>query len=152
MMSAIFFAIFMAGLAAGSLIKLQRFMIIGKQYFAVQLVLAFFAFLTPLLIKGMFFLSGYGFATGIFTFATIFLLSFGLGYQFQLASTLNQKSFRRAAAENYSADLFGSAIGTYLSALFLIPVLGIVKTSVICGLIMIFGGIFALKNIRLNGD
>lgn len=59
--------------------------------------------------------------------------AFFLGYLFSQAAVLESQGFTQKVSLNYSADLLGSAMGTYLSSVFLVPVLGIIPSLLAIG-------------------
>jgi len=61
------------------------------------------------------------------------IIGFLVGLQFNFASRLQKGEVKRVAASLYSADLFGSALGALIVAVFLLPLLGIIKLSLIIG-------------------
>jgi spermidine synthase len=139
---AIFFTVFMGGLAAGSWwgnrIKPQPDKNI---YFRLQLCIAAFSFLLPLAIL---LISNITFAAVVsrtLFYLLVFALSVMVGFEFYLAARLQPASIRQTSALNYSSDLAGSAFGAFLTTLVLIPLLGVVYTCfVVAGLNLFSAG------------
>lgn len=139
--TAFFFTAFMGGLAAGSyksynLVKNNPV----KSYYSLQFLIGLFALVLPLLIRTAGLISGYIFIIQILFFLLVFILAFGIGSEFNLASKLQRKAYNETSGINYSVDLAGSAFGAYLTAIFLIPVTGLFYTClIICALNLISG-------------
>ena len=72
------------------------------------------------------------------------MLAFGIGYEFFLASGLQSPHYSVASGLNYSIDLAGSAFGAFLSAMVLLPVLGLVYSCLVIAGLNIFSGLMAL--------
>lgn len=123
--TALFFAVFMAGLAFGSSGKISLKFNVFKSYYLVQFSLAVFACLMPVFIglTGKF--NALGTISQVIYFGLIFCLAAGVGFEFLLASQLRAKSFGEISGENYTFDLLGSAFGAFLTAIVLLPVAGL---------------------------
>jgi spermidine synthase len=133
---AIFFTVFMGGLAAGSWwgnrIKPQPDKSI---YFRMQLYVAAFSLLLPLTIILIPKITYAAVVSRAFFYLLVFALSVIAGFEFYLAARLQPASIRQTSALNYSSDLAGSAFGALLTTLVLIPLLGVVFTCfVVAGL------------------
>ena len=70
----------------------------------------------------------------------VFVLAFGMGYEFLLASKLRLSGFSETSGINYSTDLAGSAFGAFLMAIVLLPVLGLVSSCLIVAALNVFSG------------
>jgi len=66
----------------------------------------------------------------VFVFLTL-ILSFIIGLEFSLASAVGGKDITLRTSFNYSADLFGSAIGAIVTTLLLLPFLGFVASCLV---------------------
>jgi len=144
--SAFFFAAFMGGLAAGSYLRYE--MPKAKQvksYYMLQFILAGFALLLPILIFFIDSVSGWIPIVQLIFFLLVFALAFGIGFEFNLASKLQKKSFSETSGVNYSTDLAGSAFGAFLTALFILPVLGLTFTCFVVALLNIISGMIAFS-------
>lgn len=140
--TALFFAVFMGGLALGSLFRrIPAQFPKMKSYALLQILIAVFALVIPLLIALIESSPGrQGTLLQLFFFGLVFLLAFGIGYEFFLASLLRELSFAETSGINYSTDLLGSAFGAFLTSIILLPRLGLLTTCVIIGLLNIFSG------------
>lgn len=128
----IIITLFMAGLATGTILGqegISRSSI--RKYLINQTGIAIYAVIFPFLMLAF---SEYGLHP-LLTESVIILLAliigFLVGIQFNLASRLQQGEVRKVAAGLYSADLFGSALGALIVAVFLLPLFGIIKVSLI---------------------
>ena len=152
--TAIFFAVFMAGLAFGSSGKIRFKFRDLKSYYLVQFTLATVALLLPLIIKLTGKLAIYNLPAQLLFFMIIFILAFGIGYEFLLASKLRQKSFSEISGENYSTDLLGSAFGAFLTTIVLLPLTGLFYTCLIVAGLNVLSGLLAFsagKNSIFSG-
>jgi len=114
-----------------------------KSYFSLQFGLAAFAIVLPLfiLIPGNF--AGWNLPVKFLFFALVFALSFAVGFEFLLASKITQNSYSEISGVNYSADLAGSAFGAFLTAIVLLPLLGLVYTCFVVAALNILSGSLA---------
>jgi spermidine synthase len=130
----IIITIFMAGLAVGSL---YRHKIIGNSningYIAVQFGIGLLSCALPfflLLIKS------WELSIGILYpafFLPTFIIAVLIGMEFSIASHLQKGTAASAASQLYGIDLIGSAIGALLVTTIFIPLLGIIKASLVIG-------------------
>ncbi|MDD4108658.1 MAG: hypothetical protein PHH93_08060 [Prolixibacteraceae bacterium] len=145
--TAFFFTAFMGGLTAGSYRKIK---VSGerqvKSYYILQFLLALFALSLPLLINFADLIAARVMLVQLFFFSLVFALAFGIGYEFNLASVLQKKSYSETSGINYSTDLAGSALGALLTALFLLPVLGLTYTCIIVAALNILSGTIAYSS------
>ena len=141
--TALFFAIFMAGLAfgssAGSGPAPQRL----SRYFRLQFALAVFALLIPFLLKIPGEMTSMQIPARILVFAMVFILASAIGYEFLLASELRQKNYTEISGINYSTDLAGSAFGAFLTAIVLLPLAGLFYTCLLVAILNIISGLLA---------
>ncbi|WP_163716696.1 spermine/spermidine synthase domain-containing protein [Mangrovibacterium lignilyticum] len=147
--TALFFAVFFGGLALGSSVKSNLLKYSGmKSYALLQFLLAVLAMLVPLFLE----LIGLGRGWRIFSqfifFCFVFLLAFGIGYEFYLASGLRSVGLSETSGINYSTDLVGSAFGAFLTSIILLPRFGVVVTCLIVALLNVFSGGAALNAAR----
>ncbi len=130
----ILITLFMAGLAAGSLLGQA---VIEKIKFGKYLInqagIGLFAIVVPFLMIALARSSFHIVLSQSVIFILVMIIGFLVGVQFNLASRLQQGEVKRVAASLYSADLFGSALGALIVAVFLLPLLGIIKVSLIIG-------------------
>ncbi len=140
--TALFFAVFMGGLAVGSLLNRVPRM---KNYALLQFLLAGFAVLVPFLIELVDSVGGQGVLLQFFFFGLVFLLAFAIGFEFYLASQLRSSDLAQTSGLNYSIDLLGSAFGAFLASIILLPRLGLVITCLIVAALNGFSGGRALN-------
>jgi spermidine synthase len=143
--TAFFFAVFMAGMALGSSINLKPGFTLVKSYFSLQFGLAVFAVVLPffILIIGNF--AGWKLSVQFLFFLLVFALAFAVGFEFLLASKIQQQSYSEISGVNYSTDLAGSAFGAFLTAIVLLPLLGMVYTCFIVAALNILSGSLAFS-------
>lgn len=125
-MLGILIAVFMAGLAAGSLWGNRLFPLASNRRFAFLLfVLAMAVLICPVALE---FLNrgeqNIFLAHSVF-FVILFLAGIITGTLFSVACCLRKGSIASASGVNYSADLVGAAIGAIVFAALLIPAKGI---------------------------
>jgi spermidine synthase len=144
--TAFFFTVFMGGLALGSLWDNKRWNYSsGKYYAALQFLLALFSLLLPLFIFLTGRITGLDFLSRFLFFILVFVLAFVVGHEFNMASRLQSLSYSETSGINYSTDLAGSAFGSFLAPIFLLPVLGLVYTCVLVAGLNIFSGLLAFR-------
>lgn len=140
----LFFAAFMGGLALGASVKItdSRYGL-NKLFAGLQYALAILALLLPLFVRGFgLALTGGVFAQVLF-YVLVLILAGIIGVEFNLASKLSHTDIGRTTGENYGADLLGAAFGAYLTAIFLIPVLGLEMTCVLVAGLNVLSGTMA---------
>jgi spermidine synthase len=135
--------IFMAGLAVGSGYYDKMFKNVTIfSYVKIQFGIGIFTLFLPLTF---FFLKNYSIYPVLIQslfFILTFIVSVLIGVEFAVASRLRKLSFPRVAANLYSVDLIGSAIGALLASAYLIPLLGIFNLCfLIAGLNFISGSV-----------
>jgi hypothetical protein len=140
--SALFFSVFMGGLAFGSQCKQKnRKQNQLKNYFLIQFFLALFSLLIPVFVYLIGRISAPGLVVQFLFFIPVFVMAFGIGYEFYLASILQPYGYGKTSSINYSADLVGSAFGAFLTAILLLPVYGLVVTCLIVAMLNLFSGL-----------
>jgi len=108
------------------------------QFTVMQIIASAVAFLIPALLVISRVQSSITLAT-LIVLLILFIISFLTGVLFSLALHLRASSLTDNIAVLYSADLIGSALGAFLTSVFLIPLLGIMNTSrLISGLLLIY--------------
>jgi NhaP-type Na+/H+ or K+/H+ antiporter len=105
-----------------------------KRYIHIQLCIALFSLGFPFIILGMNLPGIPVIIIQIIFILLTLLLSFITGLEFSAASVLGGKEVTQRMSLNYSADLFGSAIGAIVTTLLLLPFLGLVGSC----LVMVF--------------
>ncbi len=139
----IIITIFMAGLAVGSRYYNKMFSDITMfSYVKIQFGIGIFTSLLPLTFFFLRNFSIYPVLIHSLFFALTFIVAVLIGVEFAIASRLRKLSFPHAAANLYSVDLIGSAIGALLASTYLIPILGIINVCfLIAGLNFISGSV-----------
>jgi spermidine synthase len=144
--------IFMAGLAVGSLVCRKRLPNPQiRHYVALQFAIGIYSVLLPL-----WFLVLRNAATNSFVLHSVFfLLTFGIavmvGMEFSVAARLRQGTVASVAAELYSIDLMGSALGALIVTAYLIPILGIMNVSIVVGLLSFASGtVLVIKQKKIT--
>jgi len=141
-MIGIIIMLFMAGLALGSFYINKKTKIYSvNKYLKIQagiviycIILPFILYMLNIVSKNPFLIKG--------TFLILILLIGSLtGMAYSLSSKIIKKDISSVAAETYSADLSGSAIGALLLSAFLLPLLGIFEVCFLTGLLNILSGI-----------
>ncbi len=118
---------------------------LSRFYYILQFLIAAFALLLPLFIHLINAVSGWSFIVQLLFFILIFVLSFGIGFEFCLASQLQSPGIRETSGINYSTDLAGSAFGAFLTAVFLLPLLGLMVTCIIVAGLNVLSGTLAFS-------
>lgn len=142
-MTGVIFAMFMAGLVAGSLAMGKIFRNYSfRGFLFIQGIFAIFSATVALLI--------YLFSSspppglhaslpaGSFLYIVLLLIlvtGFLAGLQFALSARLRKEENRISAGESFSADLLGSAIGVVLVSVYLVPLLGLPFTGLLLAVI-----------------
>jgi spermidine synthase len=125
-------ALFMGGLALGAGLRRRLIPVpSGPGYMRVQVALALFSLGFPFVILAMSLPGMTGlFIQAVFVLLTL-ILSFITGLEFSLATALGASNPSVKVSLNYSADLFGSAFGAFLTTLVLLPFLGLMASSLV---------------------
>jgi spermidine synthase len=119
-------AVFMAGLAIGVWLVGRGFMKSGmKSYIAVQVAIAAYACLLPVILVLLRDNSRFAVAIHILFALLTILVATLVGAQFALATGLEKGNIVRVASALYGVDLLGSALGALVVAVFLMPLLGL---------------------------
>lgn len=139
----IILALFMAGLALGAFSSKRMIPVpTEKKYIHIQVSLALFSLGFPFVILALN-LPGMPviMVQVVFLLLTL-ILSFITGLEFAMASAIGSKDITLKTSFNYSADLFGSAIGAFVTTLFLLPFLGIVTSCLVMVMLNLFSAGF----------
>ena len=143
---------FFVGLALGSfymnrtikkrnkldLVKIETAVLVYSVFLPIVLI-----FLKGLDSSGLVFLS-----SQIIFPLLIALLAVLVGMEFPLASKLHFKKVAGTAGHLYYSDFIGACLGALLAATFLIPILGLVNTCLIVGLLNLISGLAVFRSIR----
>lgn len=147
--TSLFFAVFMGGLAVGSYLKIQKKELFSRKKFGfLQFMLAIFALMIPLLIKLFDNISSFRLLVQLLFFLLTFILAFGVGREYRMASYLQPFNAIKTSGINYSSDLIGSAFGSLLTTLLLLPVFGLTMTCITVSLLNLLSGNIAYFNQR----
>ena len=132
-------AVFMGGLALGARVRSLLFpRITYKQFTLVQLMISAVALFIPTLLVINKVQSSISLATWV-VLVLLFIIAFGTGILFSLSLHLRTGNMTENIAVLYSADLIGSALGAFLTSIFLVPLLGIMNSSrLMGGLLLLF--------------
>lgn len=139
--------IFMLGLAMGAA-SLKRMIqkTSRKHYIMIQIVMAIISLTTLLLIFGTSFMCLSNWIVMTLLGVVTWIVSFAVGLEFAIAAELSEGTNELITARNYSVDLYGSALGAFLTVFALLPVLGTLWTLVfLAGLNMLTAGLFFLR-------
>ncbi len=135
LMTGIIITVFMTGLALGAL---QNKWLIAvpkiQNYVKLEIVIGFTAGILPLIVFLLKVIHLPSFLEQSVYLLFTFIFSFFIGLLFSLASILRKGNIGRIASSIYAIDLLGSALGAMLVTGFLLPKLGMVKTSIVIGL------------------
>ena len=138
----VIFTIFMMGLAVGALYPHRIFKEVSlSNYAKIQFAIGIYSLALPLII---FLLSKYSLNHWLIhaiIFVLTFLIALFVGLEFSIASKLQSELPARVAAQIYSADLFGSAIGALIVSAFLIPLIGIFNVSIVVAVLNFTSGV-----------
>ena len=131
-----FFAVFMTGLASGTLSRSRLISDPGlKTLYVLQIIMIALLLLSiPIIVilKG---LTAYKIWVYIICFGLLFLIASLVGVYFSAATAMQKKKYQAVAAGVYSVDLIGSSIGAMITSTLLIPLMGIYSTI---GIISVF--------------
>ncbi len=144
-MTGVIFAVFMAGIAIGSVMMHRVKNSTFRIFLAIQAAIAAFSALLAIL---MFVIPTNSAHWMIIPLILILVFITGLltGAQFSLSGSLRNTSIRQSSGEAFSADLLGSAIGIVLVSVYLIPQLGLPMTGmVLAGLNVVALGVMAVR-------
>jgi spermidine synthase len=135
-MAGIIIMLFMAGLATGAFIWKRIYpRWSSKSYIHIQLTIGLFSMGFPFIIL---YLNAVilpeWFIHILFYLLTVFISLF-IGIEYSLASVIREQKISTIAAKNYSADLFGSAMGAIITTILLFPLLGLIWTCFVLALL-----------------
>ena len=142
-MAGMIIMIFMAGLAIGSLFRskiIREETITG--YINIQITIGLFALGFPFIIIGLHQVELPDLVNYSIMGLLTLVISFLAGMEYSVASGLQAADTGYITSKNYSADLFGSALGAFLTSVFLLPLAGIIYTSLILVLLNFISVIF----------
>lgn len=129
--SGLIFAVFMAGLAFGSLISPMLFKKFTSKYIKYnQILMTFIIFIVPIFLTILNKLQ-----SGSLTYLVIFMLIFTIanitGFQFSIILKYQGNAKTGSTGYLYGVDLFGSALGLLLISALFLPILGLAATTAV---------------------
>ncbi len=132
----IIITIFMAGLATGALLRKKFFPAPkNKHYYILQFSLAIYSIILPFIIVFTESLSTFPNLVHIIFFILTFVISLVVGFLFAIATLIQKEAISEISAKVYSVDLLGAALGALIISILLIPLIGIVYTGIILGIL-----------------
>ncbi len=150
-MTGVIFAVFMIGIAIGSLFRQKIYKSnTFRGFLTLQVALAAFS----AIIAALMLIIPTGSANK-FLIALIFILLFitGLltGIQFSLSAYLRNSEILKSSGESFSSDLLGSAIGILVVSVYLVPLVGLPVTAILlAGLNVVAVGVMILRKRSLG--
>lgn len=144
--TSLFFAVFMAGLAVGSYFEMGVLKNLIKRYYFFQFALALLALVLPVLLAATAKITVWEIPARILFFLLVFAVAFVVGNEFQLAAKLQNAGFGQISGRSYSIDLAGSALGAFITVIILLPLAGLVFTSLVLAGLNIFSGLLAFSS------
>ncbi len=135
----IFFMLFMAGLSIGAYVLPRWLKSPGfKSLGTVQLMLGVFLGILPLIFISLTKIAGWQLASYFIFALIVFVPAFFVGTQYAQSVLVNRKlNFIQGASGLYALDLIGSAVGTVLISVYLLPLLGFIWLSLLLGMLNI---------------
>lgn len=134
-------AIFMAGLATGSLFGYRVKKISNYLFPFIHLMLMIFFFLLPFVLNLFEKLNNPVLFWLVFVCITL-IPSAIIGYLYVIASTSHSNDTFLSAPSVYAADLLGSALGVIASTVILVPLIGIEGTCFIIAAMHLIGALY----------
>jgi predicted membrane-bound spermidine synthase len=130
----IFFAVFMAGLSVGTLLR-ERIIkgVTSGSLLILQFILGLAVFLSVPLLSVIKEYAANHALVYLICFFLVFIIAFLVGAFFSMSSVIQTDRARVVAAKIYASDLLGSASGALLASVFLIPQFGLYFTILITG-------------------
>jgi len=144
----IIITVFMTGLAAGSCYGFRRKTPAGiGAYAAMQALLGVSCMLLP---AGLSMLKDVKNDPAVYAAFALMTLAAGVcvGAEFSMASKLVKGAASAVAASLYGIDLAGSAIGALMVSAYMVPLLGVAKTSGVLGLTSLLGALVSVLGRR----
>ncbi len=139
---------FMVGLAFGSIYLYKKIRINFKSYYQMQYLIGLYSFVLPVILLILNSFLKNNFSVHLIFMILIFTIGILTGIQFALASKLRTINISVIAATAYGSDLLGSAVGALLVSALLVPYFGIIKVSLIIGLLNIITGILIMLKTK----
>jgi spermidine synthase len=128
----IIISLFMTGLAMGAFFYKRLVSVPSERiYVHFQIGIALFCIGFPFVITGMSLPGMPPFAVQATFVLLTLVISFLTGMEFSIVSVIGNKDLVKNTSLNYSADLFGSALGAIITTLLLLPFLGLIGCCII---------------------
>lgn len=145
-MLGIIVAFYMIGLTSGAIVHVHT---AGKKlvrsYLFVQLLMLILVLLLPAVTL---FSVRFNLATGriiqLYLFIITVVIAFVAGLEFNMASKLEQTGIERIAGSLYAIDLAGAATGTLITSLICFPLLGLLNTCIMLGILILISLVILL--------
>jgi spermidine synthase len=138
-------AVFMAGLAGGSFFGHRSARATQLMDFVrTQAGIGLFALLLPIVLNVL-----NKTETGdivvhiVFVILTV-LIGFLVGFEFSQGTRLLHGQFSRIASSLYGVDSIGAAVGALMCSIYFVPLLGIVRSCTVIGLVSLVGSVVGL--------
>jgi spermidine synthase len=148
-MAGIMIMLFMAGLATGSLLRKKIILReTVKGYLIIQVMIGIFALVFPFIIIGLHLADLPDFVNYAIMGILTLVISVLAGMEYTAASSLQTLHPGHIASKNYSADLFGSALGAFLTSFILLPLAGLIYTSLILVLLNFISILFLVLSFK----
>ncbi len=148
----IIITIFMAGLATGALLRKKFFPIPkNRHYYILQFSLAIYSIVLPFIIVFTESLSTFPNLVHIIFFVLTFVISLIVGFLFAIATLIQKQAISEISAKVYSIDLIGAALGALIISIMLIPLIGIVYTGIILGILNLLCALVTISGRKSAG-
>lgn len=143
-MMGVFFTLFLLGTLIGSIWLVKKIKISFKNFSFVQYLLGIVSVLVPVILFNI--QSSNENAFFIHSVFIIIILAIGMlvGLQFVFGTHLRYASISKTATGTIGSDMLGGATGALLVTIILIPLFGIIKVSLIIGIINFIAGLVVL--------
>ncbi|MCD4788548.1 MAG: fused MFS/spermidine synthase [Bacteroidales bacterium] len=148
LMIGVIITVFMIGLALGSIYLYKKVRINLKSYYQMQYLIGLYSFVLPVILLILNSFLKNNFSVHLIFLILIFSIGILTGIQFALASKLRTINISVIAATAYGSDLLGSAVGALLVSALLVPYFGIIKVSLIIGLLNIITGVLIMLKTK----
>ncbi len=138
----VLFSLFLAGLALGAVLGKREVLFFQPRFFPVLLVMM--GVLSIAAVPVLDTMAG----SAIFSFLTfVVLLALAVlgGGVFVSGLSLYRGSIQKGAAVIYGADVAGGALGSFLSAIFLVPFTGLVNSGYLLGMALLIAGLLLIR-------
>jgi spermidine synthase len=131
----IIITVFMSGLALGALFREKIIRTSIRSFMLLQFVIICYAAILPLIIIMLNRMTMPGIALHFIFIILTLVISIVTGMQFSLGSAILKDQVSARASRLYSSDLLGSAFGALLFSVLLMPLIGIILSSLLVALL-----------------